>query len=89
MELGWLFRVADNRYFPPTALAELAAMVEELAANGEGFNAAQYRDRSSVGRNVAIELLEFFDRIGFTHRIGELRRPLKPGKGLFMVEGDT
>lgn len=89
VELGWLFRVADNRYFPPTALAELAVMVEELAANGEGFNAAQYRDRSNVGRNVAIELLEFFDRIGFTRRTGELRRPLKPAKGLFMVEGET
>jgi selenocysteine-specific elongation factor len=86
VELGWLFRVADNRYFPPAALAELAAMVEDLVADGEGFNAAQYRDRSGVGRNVAIELLEFFDRIGFTRRTGELRRPLKPAKGLFTAE---
>jgi selenocysteine-specific elongation factor len=86
VELGWLFRVAENRYFPPMALAELAAMAEELAG-AEGFNAAQYRDRSGIGRNVTIELLEFFDRIGFTRRTGELRRTQRPAKGLFTAEG--
>jgi len=83
VELGWLFRVADNRYFPPDVLAELAAMAEELAGDGEGFNAAAYRDRSGIGRNVTIEVLEFFDRIGFTRRSGELRRPQRPAAGLF------
>jgi selenocysteine-specific elongation factor len=87
VELGWLFRVADNRYFPPQALAELARIAEALAGE-DGFNAAQYRDRSGIGRNVTIELLEFFDRIGFTRRTGEFRQPIRAAKDLFSAEGD-
>ncbi|EHH9176782.1 hypothetical protein J8477_003826, partial [Salmonella enterica] len=32
--------------------------------------AADFRDRLNVGRKLAIQILEYFDRIGFTRRRG-------------------
>ena len=74
--LGWVRQVADNRYFPVAALRELAGIAEALArqdADGR-FTAAAYKDRSGIGRNVTIQLLEYFDRVGFTRREGDVRR---------------
>lgn len=83
--LGFVQPVADNRFFPPAALAELARMAEALAAEGTDgtFTAAAYKDRTGIGRNVAIELLEFFDRQGFTRRTGDGRRTVKPAAEAF------
>ena len=38
------------------------------------FTVRQFRDASGVGRNVVIEVLEYFDSRGFTQRIGDTRR---------------
>lgn len=46
-----------------------------------GANAADFRDRLGVGRKLAIQVLEFFDRSGFTRRKGN-EHPLRDG-GLF------
>ncbi|MDB5822676.1 MAG: hypothetical protein JWR21_1380 [Herminiimonas sp.] len=71
----YLFRVAPNRYYLPTTLRQLAALCTELAEQNEqrGFTAADYRDASGLGRNLAIEVLEFFDNSGLTCRHGESR----------------
>lgn len=83
--LGLVLRVADNRYYPPEAMARLGAIAEALAAeNADGlFDAAAFRDRSGIGRNLAIKVLEFFDKTGFTRRTGEGRRILKPVAEVF------
>ncbi len=82
---GLLFRVADNRFFLPSTLYELARIAEALAAvSPDGcFTAAAYKDRSGIGRNLTIELLEFFDQRGFTRREGEGRRILRPAAEAF------
>ena len=49
-------------------LEEIAA--EEAGASG-AITAAGFRDRSQIGRNLAIEVLEYFDRIKFTRRAGD------------------
>jgi selenocysteine-specific elongation factor len=54
-------------------MAEIAIDVAAHAPNGR-FTAAQFRDRLDNGRKVAIQILEFFDRHGFTIRRGDLRR---------------
>ena len=61
---GHLVQVARNRFFLPATVAALAQIAAELAdANAErGFDAAAYRDRSGLGRNLTIEVLEFLDR---------------------------
>ena len=70
-----LIRVADNRYFHPRAVAKLAEVAERLAAgNAKGaFDAKAYRDKSGIGRNLTIQVLEYFDAVGLTRRLGDER----------------
>jgi selenocysteine-specific elongation factor len=72
---GRLLRVAPNRFFPPETIARLAAIAGALAEAAEegGFAAGQFAIETGVGRNLAIQILEFLDRIGVTRRVGELR----------------
>jgi selenocysteine-specific elongation factor len=68
---GLLVRVAKNRFFLPSAVGELKQMAAEIARKEGKILAAAYRDRSGIGRNVAIEVLEYFDRVKFTRRAGD------------------
>ena len=76
---GLVVRVSAKRYFLPTAMAEFEQVVRELAARRSEatFTAADFRDRVGIGRNAVIEILEYFDRIGLTHRQGQTRTLLK------------
>jgi selenocysteine-specific elongation factor len=83
--LGRVARVADNRFFLPETLARLADIARELAASSpEGtFTAASFKDRSGVGRNLTIQILEFLDKTGATRRTGDARVVL-PGSDVFV-----
>ncbi len=70
---GALIRVSDNRYFLPAAVDALATVVAELSTKGP-FDARTFRDASGIGRNAAIELLEYFDHLGYTRRQGDQRK---------------
>lgn len=74
---GKLCKVTDNRFFLPQTLRSLAVIAAELGAT-DTLTVAEFRNRSGVGRNLVVELLEFFDRIRFTQRIGDKRRLLRP-----------
>ena len=66
---GELYPVAHDHYFTADAVAQLAAIVAELNAENAAARAADLRDRIGGGRKVAIHILEFFDRIGYTRRV--------------------
>jgi selenocysteine-specific elongation factor len=72
---GRVAPVAGNRYFLPETVARLATIACELAEGDPdgGFTAIAFKDRSGVGRNLTIEILEYLDRIGVTRRIGDTR----------------
>jgi selenocysteine-specific elongation factor len=76
--LGELYRVAPDHYFLPTTVRTLARIAGELAITEGVARAAPFRDRIGVGRKVAIQILEFFDRIGYTRRIGDDHRVIQP-----------
>ena len=82
---GRLMAVAPNRFFPPAAVRELADVVERLcaAAPEEGFTAATFKNDTGIGRNVAIEVLEFFDTAGLTKRQGNTRHLRRPAAEVF------
>ena len=76
---GRVYRVAPNRFLLPKkveGLVELAVALDE-ETSGQGFPATLYRDRSGLGRNLTIQVLEFLDEAGYTKRAGELRRARK------------
>ncbi len=72
---GLAYRVAPNRFFLPRTVAALARLACTLAAEGERatFTARAFRDRSNLGRNLSIEVLEFLDSVGLTRRVGNER----------------
>jgi selenocysteine-specific elongation factor len=47
------------------------------------FDARAFRDASGIGRNVAIQVLEFFDDLGLTRREGDARRLHRPAAEVF------
>ena len=73
---GDLDEIALDHYFLRAATGELADLARELAgANEDGrFAVASFRDRLGIGRKVAIHILEYFDRQGFTMRRGDWRK---------------
>ena len=73
---GRVHRVAPNRYFLPGTVERLVALAVSLDEESahHGFGAATFRDRCGLGRNLAIEVLEFLDEAGYTRRAGNLRR---------------
>lgn len=76
---GRVHRVAANRYYLPETVAKLVALAKSLAMEyPEGFPARVYRDRSELGRNLTIEVLEYLDQAGYTRRAGDLRKMRAP-----------
>lgn len=82
--LGRVAMVAHDHYFLASALSQLATAVETLSDRNGGARAAALRDAIGGGRKLAIQILEFFDAIGFTRRVGDEHRPLRsnPWRGL-------
>ena len=70
-----VWRVSEERFALPGTVHIWAAHATALAGaqRQQRFKATDYRDRAGVGRNLSIEILEFFDRVKFTRRIGDAR----------------
>jgi selenocysteine-specific elongation factor len=66
-QLCMVVRVSTNRYFLPGIVKQLEGMVVTM----EAATAAAFRDRAGIGRGLAIEVLEFFDRTRLTRRVGD------------------
>jgi len=66
---GDAWPVAHDHYFTAEAVAELARKVVILNQRDGCARAATLRDEIGGGRKVAIHILEFFDRIGYTRRV--------------------
>ncbi|MDJ0776846.1 MAG: selenocysteine-specific translation elongation factor [Gammaproteobacteria bacterium] len=85
---GEMASIASNRYVPSAYLAQLARDAEALAAKSTtgGFTVAEYCAATGTGRNFAIDLLEYFDRLGFTRRSDNRRQVLRPAAHLFAAK---
>jgi len=70
---GQVSQVVPDLFYHPQPLAELAQIVSGLQA----AQAANFRDATALGRKRAIQILEFFDRVGYTRRVRDthLLRP--------------
>jgi selenocysteine-specific elongation factor len=72
--VGEVYLVAHDHYFTKDAVEKLATIARNVAAAHDCVRAAEFRDRIGVGRKLAIQILEFFDRIGYTRRTGDEHR---------------
>lgn len=89
---GEIDEVAQDHYLLRRTVAEVVAIAAGLeAAAGGWFTAALLRDAleagsgSTVGRKVAIQILEFLDRHGVTIRRGDQRRVNPHRRDLFSI----
>ncbi len=73
---GEVDEIAQDHFFLADTVAAMAEIAMDVARQAEDgrFNAAEFRDRLENGRKVAIQILEYFDRQGFTMRRGDWRR---------------
>ena len=85
--LGLLVRVSESRCFLPAAIERLRDVARRLSTADDGFTAAQFRDATGIGRNLAIDVLEYFDRRGITRRFGDKRR-VTSAEGMSRLPGD-
>jgi selenocysteine-specific elongation factor len=73
VERGLLVAVAPNRVYLPELVTQLAAEARALAAASPdgAYDAAAYRDRTGIGRNLTVQVIEFLDRAGITRFDGK------------------
>jgi selenocysteine-specific elongation factor len=64
---GEVFQVVRDLFYHREAIRELATMAALEASRNDGqLAAAPFRDITALGRKRAIQVLEFFDRVGYT-----------------------
>jgi selenocysteine-specific elongation factor len=82
---GVVRRVGERRFFLSETLGGIARDVEDLAGSpADGwFGIADFREKTGIGRRHSVELLEYFDRVGFTVRNGDKRRVARPASQVF------
>jgi selenocysteine-specific elongation factor len=73
MMQGAVYPVVRDLYYHRDNVRSLAQILKELASQRGEIQAAEYRDAIGVGRKRTIQILEFFDRVGYTRRVHEAR----------------
>ncbi len=72
---GELHQVVKDLYYAESTVARLAAIARGVAAaHGGVVTAAAFRDATTLGRKRAIQILEYFDRVGLLRRVGDEHR---------------
>lgn len=72
---GELHQVVKDLYYAPATIGRLGQLARAVAAVHAGaVTAAAFRDATQLGRKRAIQILEYFDRIGLLRRVGDAHR---------------
>jgi selenocysteine-specific elongation factor len=77
---GRTCQVVRDLFYDRAVLEEIAAIVAALAGEHGSVEAARFRTAVGLGRKRAIQLLEFFDRVGYTRRVRDAH-VLRPDSG--------
>ena len=82
---GVLFQVVKDLFYAQEHMNALAALITELATqNAQGqVIARDFRDATALGRKRAIQIMECFNRLGLTRRVGDATpcAPVPTGRG--------
>ncbi|KQN70335.1 translation elongation factor [Duganella sp. Leaf61] len=65
---GEISQIVPDLFYHPQPLAELAQLLVTLPQ----VQAASFRDATGLGRKRGIQILEFFNRVGYTRRVGNI-----------------
>ena len=78
---GLVHQVVRDLYYHRDHIVDLAQRFAALAGT-KGIKAAEFRDHLALGRKRTIQILEFFERIGYTRRLRD-RHLLRPDAAVF------
>ncbi len=78
-------QVVKDLYYAPTVMARLAALAREVSQRDGEVRAGSFRDVTQLGRKRAIQVLEYFDRVGLLRRVGDAHR-LRGDSLLFVAD---
>jgi selenocysteine-specific elongation factor len=76
---GLFYQVVPDLFYADARIGQLAGILEGLAREQGAVRAARYRDAVGLGRKRTIQILEFFDRIGYTRRFNDAHVPRRDG----------
>jgi len=83
---GELHQVVKDLFYDKACMLKLAALARGVAERHQGeVLAAAFRDATGLGRKRAIQILEYFDRVGLLRRVGDLHK-LRGDARLFAEE---
>ncbi|MBL8516261.1 MAG: selenocysteine-specific translation elongation factor [Betaproteobacteria bacterium] len=68
---GEIYQVVKDLFYDASSMHRLAALADRIQNQHGVVRAAEFRDATGLGRKRAIQVLEFFDRIGFTRRVAD------------------
>lgn len=67
------FMIGESRFLLPDTLSFFAEKIKNFSREKSSFSVVEVKNLLSLGRNSCIDLLEYFDLIGFTKRFGAER----------------
>ena len=70
---GTVHQVVRDLFYAEDAIETLATLFATLAAAHGRVEVVVFRDAVALGRKRTIQILEFFDRAGYTRRVGNAR----------------
>ncbi len=82
---GQVQQVVRDLFYHREQVAAMAVLVAELGGS-DGVGAARFRDATGLGRKRAVQVLEFFDRVGYTRRVRERHVPRGSGAAFLYEE---
>jgi selenocysteine-specific elongation factor len=78
---GLIIKVKEDLFYHHQHISQLQhRLVEHLSSNGE-ISTPQFKDMTGASRKYVIPLIEYFDRIKLTIRIGDIRKLRKMPNG--------
>jgi selenocysteine-specific elongation factor len=73
MVQGDVYQIVRDLFYDRGCVRELARTLKGLVDEHGAVEAAHFRDAIGVGRKRSIQILEFFDRVGYTRRTHHAR----------------
>ena len=67
------FMIGESRFLLPDTLSFFVEKIKTFSREKSSFSVVEVKNLLSLGRNSCIDLLEYFDLIGFTKRVGAER----------------
>ncbi|CAM3651544.1 selenocysteine-specific translation elongation factor [Xenorhabdus thuongxuanensis] len=71
-QLGLIIAIVSDRYYHRQRIQQIADLIRSYSQTKGGITAIDFRDELGIGRKLAIQLLEYFNRTGFTRRKANL-----------------